>query len=190
MIEKTIGLFPADGLCRRTSGIHLCFTGALRCQRTDGADPVPLYLDDLAGCAGCRAGLCAGGEHPPLRLDGSVVCSAGLPHLHCGTDVLPSVGVPSGDQSAAGGFRTPCHTAAGLYGDFRQRQAAQDHPREHRSRRDLSGPPAARPVQRHRHPGGAAGFAAGVRLAAGAAEPCAGGAGFSHYDDHDWQADG
>ncbi len=55
---------------------------------------------------------------------------------------------------------------------------------------DLSGPPVARPVQRHRHPGGAAGAAAGVRLAAGAAEPCAGGAGFPHYDDHDWQADG
>ncbi len=36
----------------------------------------------------------------------------------------------------------------------------------------------------------AAGFAAGVRLAAGAAEPCAGGAGLPHYDDHDWQADG
>ena len=47
-----------------------------------------------------------------------------------------------------------------------------------------------RPVQRHRHPGGAAGFAAGVRLAAGSAEPCAGGVGFPHYDDHDWQAHG
>ena len=49
---------------------------------------------------------------------------------------------------------------------------------------------AARPVQRHRHPGGAAGSAVGVRLAAGSAEPCAGGAGFPHYDDHDRQADG
>ena len=38
--------------------------------------------------------------------------------------------------------------------------------------------------------GGAVGFAAGVRLAAGSAEPCAGGVGFSHYGDHDWQADG
>ena len=35
-----------------------------------------------------------------------------------------------------------------------------------------------------------AGLAAGVRLAAGAAEPCAGGAGFPHYGDHDRQADG
>ena len=35
--------------------------------------------------------------------------------------LLPSVGVPGGDQSAAGGFRTPCHTAAGLYGDVWQR---------------------------------------------------------------------
>ena len=56
--------------------------------------------------------------------------------------------------------------------------------------RDLSGPPVARPVQRHRYPGGAAGFAAGVRLAIGSAEPCAGGAGISHHGDHDRQADG
>ena len=34
--------------------------------------------------------------------DGSVICSAVLPYLHCGADVLPSVGVPGGDQSAAG----------------------------------------------------------------------------------------
>ena len=33
-------------------------------------------------------------------------------------------------------------------------------------------------------------LAAGVRLAAGSAEPCAGGAGFPHYGDHDRQADG
>ena len=39
--------------------------------------------------------------------------------------------------------------------------------------------------ERHRHPGGAAGAAAGVRLAAGDVEPCAGGAGVSHYGDHD-----
>jgi hypothetical protein len=56
--------------------------------------------------------------------------------------------------------------------------------------RDISCPPAARPVQCHRHPGGAAGAAVGVRLEVGAAEPCAGGAGFPHYGDHDRQADG
>ena len=102
----------------------------------------------------------------------------------------PSVSVPGGDQSAAGGVGASGGAAAGLCRNFWQRQAAQDHPRKHRSRRDLSGPPAARPVQRHRHPGGAAGFAAGIRLAAGAAEPCAGGAGVSHHGDHDRQADG
>ena len=121
MIEKTIGLFPADGLCRRTSGIHICFTGALRCQRTDGADPVPLYLDDPAGCAERSAKLCTGGEHPPLRLDGSVVCSAVLPYLHCSADVLPPVGVPGGDQSAAGGVGAFGGAAAGLCRDLRQR---------------------------------------------------------------------
>ena len=47
-----------------------------------------VHLEDPAGCAERCAGLCAGGEHPPLRLDGSVVCGAVLPHLHCGTDVL------------------------------------------------------------------------------------------------------
>ena len=39
-------------------------------------------------------------------------------------------------------------------------------------------------------PVGPAGAAVGVRLAIRAAEPCAGGVGFSHHDDHDWQADG
>ena len=39
-------------------------------------------------------------------------------------------------------------------------------------------------------PVGAAGAAVGVRLEAGAAEPCAGSAGFPHYGDHDRQADG
>ena len=39
-------------------------------------------------------------------------------------------------------------------------------------------------------PGGAAGFVAGVRLAVGSAEPCAGDAGFPHHGDHDRQADG
>ncbi len=91
--------------------------------------------------------------------------------------MLPPVGVPGGDQSAAGGVGASGGAAAGLCRDLRQRQAAQDHPREHRSRRDLFGTPAARPVQRHRHRW-AVGSAVGVRLEVGAAEPCAGGAGF------------
>ena len=190
MIEKTIGLFPADGLRRELPVFHLRFVGAVCGQRAGGAGAFCVHLEDPAGCAERRAGLCAGGEHPPLRLDGSVVCSAVLPCLHCGTDVLPPVGVPGGDQSAAGGVGAFGGAAAGLCRNFWQRQAAQDHPRKHRSRRDLSCPPAARPVQRHRHPGGAAGAAVGVRLAIRAAEPCAGGAGFPHHGDHDRQADG
>ena len=45
-------------------------------------------------------------------------------NLHCGADVLPSVSVPGGDQSAAGGVGASGGAAAGLYRDFRQRQAA------------------------------------------------------------------
>ena len=60
-----------------------------------------------------------------------------LLHLHCGADVLPSVSVPGGDQSAAGGVGASGGAAAGLCRNFWQRQAAQDHPRKHRSRRDL-----------------------------------------------------
>ena len=56
-------------------------------QRAGGTGALCVHLEDPAGCVERRAGLCAGGEHPPLRLDGSAVCGAGLPHLHYGTDV-------------------------------------------------------------------------------------------------------
>ena len=32
-----------------------------------------MYLEDPAGCAERGAKLCAGGEHPALRLDGSAI---------------------------------------------------------------------------------------------------------------------
>ena len=53
-----------------------------------------VYIWKICGCAERRTELCAGGEQPPLRLDGSVVCGAVLSHLHCGADVLPPVGIP------------------------------------------------------------------------------------------------
>lgn len=53
--------------------------------------------------------------------DGSVICSAVLPYLHCGADVLPSVGVPGGDQSAAGSVGASGTAAAGLCRNFWQR---------------------------------------------------------------------
>ena len=89
MIEKTIGLFPADGLRRELPIFHLRFVGAV-CGQCAGAFCV--HLEDPAGCAERRAGLRAGGEHPTLRLDGSVIRSTVLPCLHCGADVLPPVG--------------------------------------------------------------------------------------------------
>ena len=71
-----------------------------------------------AGCAERRAELHAGGKHPPLRLDGSVVCDAVLPYLHCSADVLPPVGVSGGDQSAAGGVRAEIRTVPGGHVGF------------------------------------------------------------------------
>ena len=40
-------------------------------QRAGGTGALCVHLEDPAGCVERRAGLCAGGEHPPLRLDGS-----------------------------------------------------------------------------------------------------------------------
>ena len=36
-------------------------------------------------------------------------------HLHCGADVLPSVSVPGGDQSAAGGVGAVSYTHLDVY---------------------------------------------------------------------------
>ena len=88
-MKKTVRSFPADGLRRELPIFHLRFVGAVCGQCAGGAGAFCVHLEDPAGCVERRAGLCAGGEHPPLRLDGSAVCGAGLPHLHCGTDVLP-----------------------------------------------------------------------------------------------------
>ena len=78
MIEKTIGLFPADGLRRELPIFHLRFVGAVCGQCAGGAGAFCVHLEDPAGCAERRAKLCAGGEHPALRLDGSVICSVPL----------------------------------------------------------------------------------------------------------------
>ena len=84
MIEKTIGLFPADGLRRKLPIFHLRFVGAVCGQCAGGAGAFCVHLEDPAGCAERGAKLCADGEHPALRLDGSVICSAVLPYLHFG----------------------------------------------------------------------------------------------------------
>ena len=49
--------------------------GAVCGQRTGGAGALCVHLEDPAGRAERRAGLCAGDKHPSLRLDGNELFS-------------------------------------------------------------------------------------------------------------------
>ena len=161
-LEETIGSVAADGVCRGVSGLYLCLLGPVGPERAGGAGPVFVHLDDPARCAECCAGLFPGGQHPALRLDGGAVCSAVVSHLCLRAAVLPSVGLPRGDEPAARRFGASCPATAGLYGALRQRQAPQGHSGEHRRGGDLSCPSAAGSVCRHGNAGRPAGAA--VRL--------------------------
>ena len=81
--------------------------------------------------------------------------------------MLPPVGVPGSDESAAGNVGASGGAAAGFAETFGSGKLRKIIHESTGAAETYLAHQLPRPVQRHRYPGGAAGFAAGVRLALG-----------------------
>ena len=122
-------------------------------------------------------------------MDGGGVCLCRRAYLHRGADVLAPCGISHRHQSAPCHDEAHCHASAWGNRAVRQRQAAPHDFGNDRRNGNLSCPPAPRQGKGCGDHRGTPDASSGIRLAAGASEPCAGGSCLCRDDKHDRQGD-